>query len=284
MNKVDGSTKVCAILGDPVDHSLSPLMQNAAFESSRLNLVYVPCRVSRRQLPNAMLGLRSLRFIGANVTAPNKEQAMKLVDRVDSEARRIGAVNTIVNNGNLVGYNTDGEGAVRALREARIGIDGVVVTIIGSGGAAKAIAYSLAKCAREIRVFNRTRQKARKLATGLRRSGTQAVGSGLGRQLLLQRSIAHSDLLVNATPVSALRDRGRSLVRSKWLHQELAVFDVLYRPNPTQLVKMARSRGLRTVNGLGMLLHQGALSFELWTGKRAPVEVMRSALARVLRG
>lgn len=282
MKNVTGSMRFCCVLGDPVEHSLSPAMQNAAFEHTRLNIRYIPFRVSSSKFADALQAVRALGFLGANIMAPHKETATKLVDTLDPQARKIGAVNTILNAGRLVGCNTDGEGAVRALREAKFPVAGTIVTLIGAGGVGRAIAHALAKHAKSIGIFNRTSRKAHRLAREIGKTGVDASGGGLvGTEL--QRSILRSDLLVNATSVAMPFPASVKRITGTWFHDQLAVFDVNYKLGSGQLLRLAKRHNLRVTDGLGMLLHQGALSFELWTRRRAPVSIMRAALARAVR-
>jgi shikimate dehydrogenase len=282
LKNVNGLTRFCCVIGDPVWHSLSPTMQNAAFEHTRLNIRYVPFRVSSSKLADALQGVRALGFVGANIMSPHKEAAAKLADRLDAEAKKIGAVNTIVNDTTLVGYNTDGEGALKALREAKFPVTAATVTLVGAGGAARAIAYALSKHAKRIRIFNRTTAKARRLARDIRKVGVDASSGGLAGTEI-RRSILRSDLLVNATSVAMPFHASVKLIAETWFHDRLAVFDVNYKTESSQLLWLAKRRKLPATDGLGMLLHQGALSFELWTGRRAPVSAMRAALVRAIR-
>ena len=283
--EVDGLTRVVGILGWPVGHSLSPVMQNAAFQSLHLGWVYVPFPVPPARFDRAMAGLRALGVAGANITVPHKTAAMKLVDEVDPLAKKIGAINTIVRDGDrLVGYNTDAPGFLAGLKE-ETGMDphGARVVILGAGGAARAVAVALADAgAKSILVANRTPSKAGKLAANIRymyrHCTTEALPLGDRR---VHGAIAEADLLVNATSLG-MGGHDRAPVDPEWVRRGVIVVDLVYN-RFTPLLKGARLKGAKAVGGVGMLVAQGALSFEKWVGKKAPVAVMREAVERAVR-
>jgi len=276
--KISGKTRVCAIIGDPVEHSLSPVMHNAAFKELGLNLVYVAFTVTRNELKDAISGARSLGLRGLNVTMPHKNAVITYLDETDSTAKVIGAVNTILNNqGKLIGYNTDGVGALRALKENGISPDGNKMLLLGAGGAAKAIAFQAAQEVEELVILNRTSEKAEKLAEVLRREFGKRVKGGALSAEVLKKEMKDADILVNATSVGMHPDVNRSLVPSDLLRSDLCVMDIIYNPLETKLLKDAKSVGAKVVSGLEMLLYQGAVAFEIWTNCPAPVEVMKKA-------
>ena len=276
--KISGKTRVCAIIGDPVEHSLSPVMHNAAFKKLGLNLVYVAFTVTRNELKDAISGARSLGLRGLNVTMPHKNAVMSYLDETDSTAKAIGAVNTILNEqGKLIGYNTDGNGAMRALEENGISTDGKKMLIIGAGGAAKAIAYQAAQEVEELVILNRTSEKAEKLAELLRKKFGDKVKGGTLSVDVLNKEIKTTNILVNATSVGMHPDVNRSPVPSDLLRSGLCVMDIIYNPLETKLVTDAKMVGAKVVLGLEMLLYQGAVAFEIWTNCPAPVEVMKEA-------
>jgi len=276
--KISGKTRVCAIIGDPVEHSLSPVMHNAAFKELGLNLVYVAFTVTRNELKDAISGARSLGLRGLNVTMPHKNAVITYLDETDSTAKAIGAVNTILNNqGKLIGYNTDGVGALRALKENGISPDGNKMLLLGAGGAAKAIAFQAAQEVEELVILNRTSEKAEKLAEVLRREFGKRVKGGALSAEVLKKEMKDADILVNATSVGMHPDVNRSLVPSDLLRSDLCVMDIIYNPLETKLLKDAKSVGAKVVSGLEMLLYQGAVAFEIWTNCPAPVEVMKKA-------
>ncbi|MHC3129171.1 MAG: shikimate dehydrogenase [Candidatus Bathyarchaeota archaeon] len=276
--KISGKTRVCAIIGDPVEHSLSPVMHNAAFKKLGLDLVYVAFTVTRNELKDAISGARSLGLRGLNVTMPHKNAVMSYLDETDSTAKAIGAVNTILNEqGKLIGYNTDGNGAMRALKENGISTDGKKILILGAGGAAKAIAYQAAQEVEELVILNRTSEKAEKLAELLRKKFGNKVKGGTLSADVLNKEIKTTDILVNATSVGMHPDVNRSPVPSDLLRSGLCVMDIIYNPLETKLVTDSKMVGAKVVLGLEMLLYQGAVAFEIWTNCPAPVEVMKEA-------
>jgi len=276
--RISGKTRVCAIIGDPVEHSLSPVMHNAAFKELGLNLVYVAFTVTRNELKDAISGARSLGMRGLNVTMPHKNAVMSYLDETDSTAKAIGAVNTILNEqGKLIGFNTDGVGALRALKENGISPDGKKMLIVGAGGAAKAIAFQAAQEVEELVILNRTSEKAEQLAEVLRREFGKRVNGGALSAEVLKKELKTTDILVNATSVGMHPDVNRSPVPSDLLRRDLCVMDIIYNPLETKLVTDAKAVGAKVVLGLEMLLYQGAVAFEIWTNCPAPVEVMKEA-------
>ena len=275
---ISGKTRVCAIIGDPVEHSLSPVMHNAAFKELGLNLVYVAFTVTTKELKDAILGARRLGLRGLNVTMPHKNAAMNYLDEVDATAKAIGAVNTILSNqGKLIGYNTDGNGAMIALQENGVYPEEKKLVLLGAGGAAKAIAYHAAQDGAELVILNRTSEKAKKLADVLCKSFGNKIKSGMLTSDVLKDELETADILVNATSVGMHPDVNISPVPSSLLRRDLCVIDIVYNPLETMLVADAKSAGAKVVSGLEMLIYQGAVAFEIWTNCPAPVEVMRNA-------
>jgi len=276
--KISGKTRVCAIIGDPVEHSLSPVMHNAAFKELGLNLVYVAFTVTRNGLKDAISGARNLGLLGLNVTMPHKNAVMSYLDETDSTAKAIGAVNTILNEqGKLIGFNTDGKGVMIALQENGISADEKKLLILGAGGAAKAIAFQAAQEVEELVILNRTSEKAEKLAELLRKKFGKKVKGGTLSAEVLKEELKTTDILVNATSVGMHPDFNMSPVPSDLLRRDLCVMDIIYNPLETKLVKDAKAVGAKVVLGLEMLLYQGAVAFEIWTNCPAPVEVMKKA-------
>ena len=282
--KISGKTRVCGIIGDPVEHSLSPVMHNAAFEELNLDFVYVPFRVRREELGEAIIGARSLNLHGLNVTMPHKNAAMKYLDEIDSTARSIGAVNTILNKeGRLIGYNTDGIGALKALKENGITPKGKKLLLLGAGGAGKAIAFHAAQEAEELVILNRTPQKAKKLAEALRKESNKKINGNAFSTEIMKQELRDADILVNATSVGMHPDVNQSLVSPSLLKPDLCVMDIIYNPLETKLAKDAKAVGAKVVPGIEMLAYQGAASFEIWTNHPAPVKVMKqTALNKLL--
>jgi shikimate dehydrogenase len=282
--KISGKTRVCAIIGDPVEHSLSPLMHNAAFKELKLNLVYVAFTVTRSELKEAITSARILGFRGLNVTMPHKNAVMKYLDETDSTAKSIGAVNTILNDeGRLVGFNTDGTGAMRALKENGVSTEGKKLLLLGAGGAGKAIAFQATQEVEEIVILNRTSERAERLAEVLRRNFGKKVRGGEFSSERLKEEMRDADILVNATSVGMHPDVNKSLVPRTLLRPNQYVMDIVYSPLETKLVMDAEAVGAKVVSGLEMLLYQGAVSFEIWTNQPAPVEVMKKAALNKLK-
>ena len=281
---ISGKTRVCGVIGEPIEHTLSPLMHNAAFEALKLDYVFLAFRVKPAEVESAVNGMRALNIRGLNVTMPHKSTVIKHLDRVDLSAQIVNSVNTILNKENLLfGFNTDGVGAFKALKENGVELKGRKVLLLGAGGAARAIAYTMAKEADELAVLNRTVKQAQALAKLLEKSFNKKISTGSLSPSDIQSNLQDSDILINATSVGMKPKAEESPVPPKLLRSNLAVMDIVYNPLETKLAKDAKAAGARVVSGVEMLIYQGAASFELWTGKSAPVEVMRQAALRHLQ-
>lgn len=281
---ISGNTRVCAIIGDPVEHSLSPAMHNAAFKKMKLNLVYMAFTVTRSELKEAIQSARILGFRGLNVTMPHKNAVMKYLDEMDPMAKSIGAVNTILNHGGkLVGFNTDGVGAVRALKENGVSLERKKMILLGAGGAAKAIAFQAAQEVKKLVILNRTYEKAEELAEALQKKVGKKVEGEEFSAKVLKEEMKNANILVNATSVGMHPNVSKSLVPKTVLRPNLCVLDIVYNPLETKLVMDAEAAGSKVVSGLEMLIYQGAVSFEIWTKQPAPVEVMWEAAKNKLK-
>ncbi len=281
----DAKVKLFALIGDPVEQSLSPAMHNAAFRTLKLNCAYVALRVPKALLADVIAGVREMGIGGLNVTTPHKVAIAELLDELDESASLVGAVNTVKNErGKLVGYNTDGEGAIRALEEKIGSLEGLNVVLLGAGGAARAIAFSIVKSGARVSIGNRTPSKARALASAIDQELGKSVELVSLNPAELARALKGADILINATTVGMRPNINQTLVTADMIHRKLVVNDIVYEPLQTKLLREAKRVGAKTVNGLGMLIHQGALAFEIWTGKRAPIKVMEAAAKRQLRG
>jgi shikimate dehydrogenase len=272
--------KRLCVIGDPVGHSLSPVIHNAALEHLGLqdDYAFERVKVARNELADFVARLRKNEFAGVSVTMPHKTSILPMLDRLSEEARLIGAVNTVVPKGcELVGHNTDGAGCVRALEAAGVKVHGRTVAVLGAGGAARAIAVSLAlERARKIFIINRTLAAAEDIVEIIRKiqiSDAEAVCLGS-----MQAALAESNVLVNATPVGMSGADTETIVPKGLIRRNMDVFDIVYEPMETQLIKDAKKAGNRTIPGSEMLLHQGALQFKLFTDQDAPLDVMRAAL------
>lgn len=270
-DKLNRRTRVYGVIGDPIEHSLSPLLHNAGFRARRINAVYLPVRV--RDLRDFLAAIEPLGIRGFSVTVPHKERILRYLDGCDPLAAEIGAVNTVVvrGGGKLYGYNTDYVGVLRAL-DRRMSLAGSRVLIYGAGGAARAVAFALARAGAAVSICARRSRRARALARA-------AGGEAIERRRLAKHCF---DAIVNATPVGMHPDPARSPLEARELNCRL-VFDLIYRPMRTRLLQLARRRGIETVPGVGMFVTQGAAQWEIWMGERAPVEPMRRAVLRALR-
>ena len=275
------------VFGDPVAHSLSPQMQNAALKHCQIDMQYVRFQISPDELREALKLIRDLKFVGVNLTVPHKIAALKLVDDLEESAKSIGAVNAVKNNGKLHGLNTDGKGFARAIREEFVvDLRDLRVMILGAGGAARAIAMQCAKenCERLV-IANRTLENGKNLADELRDffAGPRVLGPVARLQAIawdeaaFRFQIGNVDLIVNATPLGLNRS-DPSPIPARLLAPHLMVYDTIYSERRTPFVSAAVEAGARGANGLSMLLHQGALAFEIWFGREAPLDVMRAAL------
>jgi shikimate dehydrogenase len=272
--RISGKTKITGLFGYPVEHTLSPFMHNAAFIRLGLDYCYIPFSVHPDFLRQAVEGIRALNIVGVNLTIPLKESVIPLLDEVDEEASFIGAVNTIVNReGRLAGYNTDGRGFMRSLAENGVSVEGKRVLIVGAGGASRGIGYYLCRQAGSLSLFNRTAKKAADLAAQLSFTGGRVdVIGGLDQ-------VGGFDMVINATPLGLKKDDPLPF-DAGLLRAGQVVCDLIYRK--TALLRLAEEKGCKTVDGLAMLLWQGALAFELWTGLTPPVEDMKSALLQAI--
>ncbi len=270
-DKIDRQTRIYAVIGDPIGHSLSPIMHNAGFQARKMNAVYLPFLV--HDLKDFLASIKFLGIQGFSVTIPHKESILRYLDGCDSLAREIGAVNTVVvrRGGKLYGYNTDYVGVMRAL-EPRIPLRDSRVLILGAGGAARAVAFALAQAGAAVCVCARRTARAKSLALAVR-------GQSIARNRLRYDFF---DAIVNATPVGMYPRVTQSPLETEELNCRL-VFDTIYRPREPRLLQLAARRGIQTVSGLDMFVAQGAAQWEIWTGERAPVANMRRAVMRALQ-
>jgi shikimate dehydrogenase len=271
---ITGKTSVVGIIGDPVEHSLSPPMHNAAFKHLELDFVYVPFQVKRTNLEKVIRGARAMNIKGLNVTIPHKTEVISYLDEVDRAADMIGAVNTIkFDEDSTRGFNTDGMGAIRALEEI-VKTRNKKVIIIGAGGAARAIGFQLVLGGvGELLIANRTIENATKLSKDLNeRTDFSAQAIGL---VELENELHDTEIMINTTPVGMYpHDNDDPIVTSNWMHPDLVVNDIVYNPLKTRLLEEAEKAGAKTVNGVKMLVYQGAEAFQIWTGVKPPVELM----------
>ncbi len=277
---INAQTRFCGVIGNPVEHSLSPAIHNAAFQKLELNFVYLAWRVEH--IADAIRGLRALgNFRGASVTIPHKVAAVPLLDEVEPTARHIGAINTIVfDGGKMSGYNTDATGALRALREGGARLSGQRVVMLGSGGAARAVAFALATegAVERLDLLGIDDNERKALAGDLASKTAMAVHDTQLNEDSLKKVLPASSVLIHCTPIGMSPKVQDSCVPSSLLHPGLTVMDIVYNPRETRLLKEAAAAGCRTIPGLEMFLHQAAAQFELWTNRPAPTAVMRAVL------
>ncbi len=281
---ISGKTSICGIIGDPIEHTMSPVMHNAAFKKLGIDYVYVPFRVRREGLSKAIAGMRALNIRGLNITIPHKVAVIPLLDKVDPLAEKIGAVNTIVNdNGILTGFNTDATGFLQSLLERGIKPEGKNIVVLGAGGASRAISFVLAENGADLTILNRESGLERAEALARRISLFNRVRALSLSPANLERVLKKADILVNTTSVGMSPNIDETPVPARLLRQGLIVFDIVYNPIKTRLLKEAEAAGAPTIGGLDMLVWQGALAFEKWTGRKAPVSLMQGEALKALR-
>lgn len=277
--EIKGSTNIVGLIGHPVEHSFSPPMHNAAFKKLGMDYVYTAFDVDPNNLKEAIGGARALNIKGFNVTIPHKIEVMKYLAEIDEIASLIGAVNTI-DFKDLKGYNTDGIGAIKAIGEVT-NVKNKNIVIAGAGGASRAISFYLAKYgADSLTILNRNVEKAQGLAFDVLSSG---LIDSVESNSIDSMDLTDMDILINTTPVGMhpnVDDAPIALAGD--MHEDLVVFDAVYNPNETGLLKEAIKAGAKPVYGIKMLLYQGAESFEIWTGKKAPIDAMEEALIKTL--
>ncbi len=277
VRSISVKTQLCAVIGNPVAHSLSPAIHNAAFSELDLDFVYLAFQVEN--VSSALAGMRALtNFRGMSITIPHKIEAMKYVDEIAAVDRSIGSINTVINeNGRLIGLGTDGPGALKALVEAGVELDAKSILMLGSGGAARAIAFTLARNSRlsRLSILDINERLLHGLTSDLQTGTTASVESGVLNDTTLAQAMAHADLIINCTPIGMHPHEGASIIPVELFRPGQVVFDVVYTPLETKLLADARSCGLKTVSGVEMFINQAVLQFSCFTGIDAPVDVMR---------
>lgn len=268
---IDSNTSLYAVVGDPVTHSLSPDMHNSAFSHTGYNGIYLALRV--KDIAPAISGIKALNIKGASITIPHKVAVMEFLDQIDEKALKIGAVNTvIIRQDLLIGYNSDCTGAIKALSE-KTGITGKDVAIIGAGGAARAIGFGIVSEGGNVTVLNRSIKHGEQLAKDLRSD----------YRPLAEFKKVRCQILINTTPVGMFPDIEAMPVQKKDIKKEMVVMDIVYNPLKTRLLKEAEDIGCITIDGVSMFVYQGAYQFQLWTGIKAPVDIMKKAVLQALK-
>jgi shikimate dehydrogenase len=285
MMNISGKTKVIALIGYPIEHTMSPAMHNAAFREMGIDCVYVAFGVKSEGLEKAIAGLRGLNMPGMNVTIPHKVNVIPLLDRLDPLAEKIGAVNTIVNdNGTLTGYNTDATGFLQPLLENGFNPDGKNIVVVGAGGAARAVTYSLADKGAGLAIVNRAEEIdwAEKLAEQLSGDFGREVKALELTKENLAGALEKADMLVNATLLGMIPDAGTTAVPAELIRPGMIVYDVVYNPLKTRLIQEAEAAGAVTYSGIDMLVWQGVMASEKWTGKKPPFDLMKAEAVKFL--
>ena len=278
-------TKVCGLIGDPVEHSMSPVMHNAAFRELGLDYLYVPFRVKKEEIGKAIDGMRALNLRGLNITIPHKVAIIPLLDELDPLAEKIGAVNTIVNNdGVLRGYNTDASGLLQSMWTNGIEPRDKNIVIIGAGGASRAVTFILADKKARLVILNRIQELdwAKELASRITQTFRQKIEALELNRENLAKVLTKADILLNATNAGMSPNTEETPVDADLLRPELVVYDIVYNPSKTRLLREAEMINAKTIGGLDMLTWQGALAFQMWTGRKAPVELMKREAAKLL--
>ncbi len=277
-------TQLCAVAGNPIGHSMSPAIHNAGYEALGLDFVYVAFRVEN--IGAALAGMRAMEnFRGMSITIPHKIEAMKHVDEISDVDRSIGSINTVINeNGRLIGFGTDGPGALKALKDAQVDPHGKHVLMLGAGGASRAISFTLARnCVLgQITILDIDPKMLQTLAGDLAAGTDTAVESKTMSDGALAEAMQVADIIIHCTPVGMHPKQDASLVPTHLFRKGQAVFDIVYTPLETKLLKDAKSKGLKTISGVEMFVNQAVLQFERFTGAPAPIEVMRNVVMKKL--
>ncbi len=279
------SKKIC-LLGDPVEHSLSPVMHNAAFSKLGLDFVYEAWRVEEEELGVVIKEIKTSQIKGANITIPHKVKVMKFLDEIDDMALKIGAVNTIVNdNGKLKGFNTDALGFSKAMEEQGVKLKDKKIVLFGAGGVARAIAFQSVLEGGKLVIINRTLEKAEEIKNKIKFELKKEIEIlALLDKGKLRGETMEADIIINATSLGMFPQVNGSVIPSNFLHPDLAVMDLVYSPIETKLLRESKEIGCKKIiNGIEMLVHQGALSFEIWTGRKAPIDLMRKVVLKELK-
>ncbi|MEM3078492.1 MAG: shikimate dehydrogenase [Nitrososphaerales archaeon] len=281
---VSNKTRLCCVIGHPIDKSLSPIMHNEAFRAKGLNYVYLAFDVDTSRLKEAVEGLRALKVKGFNVTMPHKVAILNLLDRINEGASLVGAVNTVVNDdGELIGYNTDVNGIISALEAKFHSLKGLKALLIGAGGAARACIVALvSKGCKEIIIMNRTFDKAKLMVEDLGKKLKMNYNLEELNMNSLKKAINSVDILMNATPIGTYPNLDESIVPQELIKKDMVVFDAVYNPKKTKLIRDAEKMGAKVIPGYEMFVGQGAASFKLWTGIDAPIDIMRRAVLKAL--
>lgn len=283
----DAKTKLFALIGSPIDHSFSPSMHNTSFEEKDINGCYLAFDTDEETLEDVVKSLKSLNAIGWNVTMPVKTKMAELCDELSEEAQIIGAVNTVVNqDGHLKGYSTDGIGFFRNAKENGVDVKDSSIVLVGAGGAARSIAaQAILEDVKKLTIYNRTFSKAQKLAEDLNKytenKDIEIIAKDLSDAISLKADIDESDIFINATSVGMNPINNDSIIDPNWLREDLVVADIVYTPVKTKLEEEALKKRCKVLDGMGMVLWQGAYSFNYWTGEEFPVDLVKKKVFNI---
>jgi shikimate dehydrogenase len=278
--KINADAELYCIFGKPVKHTLSPVMHNASFKKLGINAVFTAIEVN--EIRNAISAMKALNIRGASVTIPFKIQAAKYVDKIDPLARQIGSVNTLYNkNGKIYGYNTDGIGALEALKKSRVKIKGTRILLLGNGGSARAIAFTLLKNGAKITIAGRNTKKILKLVKDIKTKYKNIDYILINK--IDKKYMENINIIINSTPVGMTPDINKIPIEPELILKKQTVFDIVYSPHMTKLLKVSKDKGCKIIHGIEMLVNQGATQFEIWTGKKAPLSVMQKAVKGLLK-
>lgn len=282
-NRIQGTTRLLGLIGDPIKHSKSPHMHNTSFEALGLDYVYMAFKVENGHIKEAIDGLKALNSLGGNITMPHKTDVIKHLDEISPDANLIGSVNTVKidHNKKAIGYNTDGTGLVKALEENKMAYKGKKIVIAGAGGAGRAVATQLAyEGAKEVVIFNRTYREALAIADNIKKNiPTCKARAFLLKEEKIVEEIQDASILLNATSLGMKGTMDQAILSSpEQLPKDINVVDIVYDPLETKLLKLAKERGCKYMNGLPMIIWQGALAFKIWTGQDMPVDLIKEEI------
>ena len=277
---ISGKTKIIGVFGDPIYHSLSPVMQNAAIADCGLDCIYLPFHVKQQDLAKAVDAIRALNMVGVNVTIPHKENIIEFLDEISEKSRKISSVNTIINKeGRLIGDTTDGLGFIKSAEHQWGDIAGSRVIVLGAGGSAKAVAFSLAEIGCNISIVNRTKKRAVELSENINldfpHANVNVLEPNTDDFIYAMKS---ADIIVNTTSLGMYPNIDELPISEEFLHSGLMVYDLIYNPSETLLLQKARQKGAKVMNGQKMLVYQGAISFKLWFNKEPNVKIMEKTI------
>jgi len=284
LQSLSHKTQLCAVIGNPIEHTLSPAIHNAAFEALGLDFVYLAFKVE--DVKGTLAGMRALdTFRGLSVTIPHKLEVMKYVDEIPEVDRSIGAINTVIHEGDkLLGFSTDGPGAMKALTDAGVDVSGKHVLILGAGGAARTLAFTLVKTTKiaGLSLLDIDEALLAKLSADLRQATAVTITAEKLSDVALKEAMKTSDIIIHCTSIGMYPKVDASLIPAELLRPEQVVFDIVYTPLETKLLKDAKARGCKVIPGIEMFINQAALQFERFTGIDAPLDVMRKVVMEKL--